>query len=74
MVIEFLLPELRKLENGERMWDQYYSGYFLVTAVRHTINQENKFTTSLEISKESLKTPYYNFNNDLPSWKEIRSR
>jgi hypothetical protein len=56
------------------MWDQYYSGNFLVTALRHKIDQENKFITILEISKESLKTPYYNFQNDLPAWKEIRGR
>lgn len=74
MVIEFLLPELRTLENGQRMWDHYYSGRFLITAVRHVFNQENKYTTMLEISKESLQTSYYPFNNDLPSWKELRSR
>ena len=73
-VIEFLLPELRTTEEGGRIWDIYYSGYFLVTAVRHKIDQENKFITILEISKETLKVPNYGFNNDLPSWKEIRSR
>ena len=74
MVIEFLVPELRTMEDGGRIWDIYYSGNFIITAVRHTINQENKFITILEISKESLKTPYYQFNNELPSWKEIRGR
>lgn len=73
-VIEFMLPENRYIEDGTRMWDQYYSGNFLVTALRHKIDQENKFITILEISKESLKTPYYNFQNDLPAWKEIRGR
>jgi hypothetical protein len=74
MVIEFNVPELRTMEDGGRIWDIYYSGRFIITAVRHIINQENKFVTVLEISKESLKTPYYQFNNELPSWKEIRSR
>lgn len=73
-VIKFLLPELRTIEDGSRMWDQYYSGFFLVTAVRHIINQENKFISNLEICKESLLTPYYSFNNELPAWKELRGR
>ena len=73
-VIEFYLPEQRKMDDGSRIWDIYYSGRFLVTAVRHTLSQENKYVTTMEISKESLYAPYYNFNNDLPSWKELRSR
>lgn len=73
-VVEFLLPELRTMEDKSRIWDIFYSGNFLVTAVRHIINQENKYVTIIEISKESVKTPYLNFNNDLPSWKELRGR
>lgn len=73
-VIEFYLPEQRRLEDGSRMWDLFYSGRFLVTAVRHTLSQENKYITTMEISKESLFSNYANFNNELPSWKEIRGR
>lgn len=73
-VIEFYLPEQRYMEDGGRLWDIYYSGRFLVTAVKHTLTQENQYITTLEISKESLRAPYYSFNNELPSWKEIRGR
>ena len=74
LVIDFNLPDYRTVGDGDRMMDIYYSGKFLVTAVRHLITQENKFISILEISKESLKAPYYQFDNELPSWKEIRGR
>jgi hypothetical protein len=74
LVIDFNLPDYRTVDDGDRIMDIYYSGKFLVTAVRHIINQENKFISILEISKESLKAPYYQFDNELPSWKEIRGR
>ena len=73
-VIEFYLPEQRKMDDGSRIWDIYYSGRFLVTAVKHTLSQENNYITTMEISKESLWSGYYSFDNALPSWKEIRSR
>ena len=73
-VIEFLFPELRTAEDNSRINDIYYSGNFLITAARHKIDQENKYVTILEISKESLKTPYFSFDNTLPAWKEIRGR
>lgn len=73
-MIKFYLPELRTMEDGGRIWDIFYSGNFLITAVRHKLDQENKFITILEISKESLLTPYLQFDNELPAWKDIRSR
>jgi hypothetical protein len=73
-VIEFLFPEMRTAEDNSRIDDVYYSGNFLITAVRHKIDQENKFVSILEISKESLKVPYFNFDNTLPAWKDIRGR
>jgi hypothetical protein len=73
-VVEFWLPELRTMPNGGRMWDIYYAGKFLVTAVRHKIDQENKFVTIIEISKESLYAPYYSFDNNSPAWKEIKGK
>ena len=73
-VIEFLVPDMRYDENGGRFWDVYYAGNFLVTAVRHKIDQENKFITIMEISKESLPIPYEKFNNDLPSWTFLRGK
>jgi hypothetical protein len=73
-IIEFYLPEIKPSGDTSRSWDLYYSGRFLVTAVRHILSQENSYTTTMEISKESLYAPYANFDNGLPSWKELRSR
>lgn len=48
--------------------DRYYSGYYLVTAVRHMIT-ESDFKTVVEIAKESSHTAYPNPPSDSPTWK-----
>ena len=70
--IIFNLPSMSSASN--RALDEFYSGKYLVTAVRHKIDQENRFITILEISKESLPNQYKMYNNDAPAWKELRSR
>lgn len=52
--------------------DEFFSGKYLVTAVRHNINQEGKFLTTIEICKESFPNPYSNFNNSSTIWSSIR--
>lgn len=42
--------------NGNRILDEYFSGKYLVTAVRHIIQASGNYQTILEIAKESLKT------------------
>ena len=73
-IVEFRLPDMRIDENGDRNMDRYYSGKFLVTAVRHKFDQENKFITLIEICKESLPNAYDVVDNSLQAWKEIRSK
>ena len=73
MIIEFILPDVRPTDLG-REKDKYYSGKYLVTAIRHKIDQENKFVSFVEISKESLPTAYDTVDNSLPAWKELRSK
>lgn len=54
--IEFNLPSLSVGENGEKQLDSYYSGKYLVTAVRHVMQSQGAFQTILEIAKESTPT------------------
>lgn len=72
-VINFNLPQISYNSPGRRKSeDQFYSGKYLVTAVRHIFNQESKFYTCIEICKESFPNNFNNFNNSDPAWKGIR--
>jgi hypothetical protein len=72
-VVTFNLPDIKPDDLG-RIADKYYSGNYLVTAVRHKIDQENKFLSLVELSKESLPTAYDVVDNALPAWKDLRSK
>lgn len=48
--------------------DKYYSGNYLITAVRHLINF-SEYKTILEITKESTTTPYASADNNSALWK-----
>lgn len=43
---------------GKRGLDKFYSGKYLVTAVRHIVQSQGVFQTILEITKDSSQTPY----------------
>lgn len=45
-------------ENATREVDEYFSGIYLVTAVRHIIQTQGLYQTVLELAKESLKSDY----------------
>ena len=45
-------------EMNNREFDKFFSGKYLVTAVRHVIQSQGVFQTILELAKESLKSPY----------------
>jgi hypothetical protein len=53
----------------ERELDKFYSGKYLVTAVRHIIQSQGVYQTVLEIAKDSTPTAYSAINNDSSSWK-----
>ena len=72
-VITFVLPEIASQRTGDKLPDKYYAGNYLITAVRHRIDVENKFLTIVEISKESLPHPYVEPNNNLAAWINLRS-
>ena len=46
-----LIGETRKL-------DEYYSGKYLITAVRHILQSQGAYQTVLEVAKESTTAPY----------------
>jgi len=53
MVVNFNLGSINPLDQRP---DAFYSGKYLVTAVRHLIN--DRYITILELCKESVPTPY----------------
>lgn len=71
-VIIFNLPEITyNNKNKQKSPDEFYSGKYLVTAVRHVFSQENKFITCIEICKESSPNRYADFNNSDSLWGQI---
>lgn len=54
----------------EKELDKFYSGKYLITAVRHIIQSEGNYKTVLEIAKDSTTTSYSNINNNSSEWKE----
>jgi hypothetical protein len=66
--INFDLYSLKPSSN-QKVLDKFYSGKYLVTAVRHII-QPTKYQTILEIAKDSSKTPYKQTDNTNPASKE----
>jgi len=63
---------LNTLDSGKstKDSDSFYSGKYLVTAVRHIIQATGIFQTILEISKESVNTQYASVDNDNTKLKQ----
>jgi len=61
------LPSL-KPSNTTKDLDKFYSGKYLVTAVRHIIESGGTYQTILELAKDSTPTNYMNINNDSSVW------
>jgi hypothetical protein len=59
MVIHFSLPSLNPIHTDGKLksLDEYYSGKYLISAVRHMFSV-NEYKTVLEIVKDSVSTPY----------------
>lgn len=69
--INFDLYSLKPTDNLKEL-DKFYSGKYLVTAVRHII-QPTRYQTILEIAKDSSKTAYTQTDNTSPTTKEAIS-
>jgi hypothetical protein len=67
--IEFNLLTL-KPSNTKKDLDRYYSGTYLVSAVRHIISSGGSYQTVLEITKDSSPTAYSQVNNNSPEFRE----
>jgi hypothetical protein len=65
--INFNLLTLKPTTETKNL-DEFYSGKYLVTAVRHII-QPTAFQTVLEIAKDSTPKPYTGINNDSGVWQ-----
>lgn len=72
-IIDFTLPEITRTSEGKDP-DKFYSGKYLVTAIKHSIDIEGKFSTMMEISKESLPNSYIQPDNSSSAWKSVRSK
>jgi hypothetical protein len=60
------------LQNPEkRELDKFYSGKYLVNAVRHLIQVPNVYQTILEISKDSSEAPETTVPNSNPTLKKV---
>lgn len=70
--INFNLMSLSTQEQDKQL-DRYYSGKYLVTAVRHIIQSQGVFQTILEISRESPATNFDNVNTSSTNIKEATS-
>lgn len=70
-IVKFNMPTVTYSNPNSRQKnpDEFYSGKYLVTAVRHYFNQENKFFTVIEICKDSFSTNYGKGNPSDSAWK-----
>jgi len=69
-VIQFNLPTIKPTDSYKEL-NEYYSGKYLVTAVRHLIKPlEGTYQTILEIAKDSSAKGYQNPNNNDAVWKD----
>lgn len=53
-----------------RELDAFYSGKYLVSAVRHIISSSGSYQTILELTKDSSSTRYPTIDNNSTTWKE----
>lgn len=69
MVIGFELLSINPVVDKKQP-DKFYSGNYLITAVRHMITMY-EYKTVLEISKDSSVTPYAGIDNGQTLWKNM---
>lgn len=69
-------------DNIKKKMDKMYSGYYLILALRHRLDQETGFETVLELGKDSFLSAVdasdnpglSNFDNSLPIIQEARKK
>ena len=68
--IQFDVLSLKPTQK-EKGADKFYSGKYLVTAVRHIVQAQGVYQTILEVAKDSSATPYSSGNMNIKNWVEI---
>lgn len=68
--IEFNLMTV-KPTTDRRELDKFYSGKYLVTAVRHIIQSQGVYQTVIEIAKESSPTTPNQIDSNSNEWKKV---
>jgi hypothetical protein len=66
-----LLTQRNSSNNTQKDLDIFYSGKYLITAVRHTISADSKYITVLEIVKEKTEKRYTNNDGNSSTWKSV---
>jgi len=67
--VDFNLLTLKPTSSTKDL-DKFYSGKYLVTAVRHIIQPQGIYQTILELAKDSSPTAYSKINNDSAAQKQ----
>ena len=67
--VEFNLYSLQI--DDTRKLDDYFSGKYLVTAIRHIIQTQGVFQTVVEMAKESVNVTYIQPDNSATYYKEV---
>lgn len=70
-IIEFNVPLLSTKVKGEPNINPFYSGRYLITAIRHKIDQES-YEMIIEATKDCVTEIYPSAKNDDPILKEIK--
>jgi hypothetical protein len=66
-IIKIKIPQmLLDADKAIQFMDRFGSGLYLVTSVRHIINQNNDFKTVIEIRKDSYESDTTNINSSNP--------
>jgi hypothetical protein len=67
--VNFNLLSLKPTSNTKEL-DKFYSGKYLVTAVRHIIQPQGIYQTIMELAKDSSPTSYPTISNDNAEFKK----
>jgi hypothetical protein len=67
--VNFNLLSLKPTSNTKEL-DKFYSGKYLVTAVRHIIQPQGIYQTIVELAKDSSPTSYPTISNDNAEFKK----
>lgn len=83
-IIDIKMPQTAQDDKGNQNMDRFLSGKYLVTCVRHMLNQNNEYQTILEVRKDSYESSTINkntnvnglaaFDNNNSSLKSLKSK